>query len=179
MSQVLTVTVAACSVLIALWAIYSLASRKGKIGSVIVLLVLLAYVGALHFFFGFPSFTGALAKGPSQLTEASHSEAPLVFALFVMMVLGMFADYLYSYLDAPKGSLEFEWRSFLKPIVVSPLVFVPLAGSLQNENVDLSHFSIPVFMLFLVAFENGFLWRGYFERKLKDSRNAPNPGGAS
>jgi predicted permease len=169
MSQLLTAIVFICSLLAAIWTIYALASRGRKTASLVTLLALLAYVGALHFFLGFPSSPNVVAKG----AESEPSQAPLVLALFLLMVLGMLADYLYSYLDAPKGRVHFEWRSFLKPIVVSPLVFVPLAGSLQNENVDLSHFTIPVLMLFLVAFENGFLWRGYFERKVKDSRTAP------
>jgi hypothetical protein len=175
MSQLLTAIVLICSLLAAIWTIYRLTSTGRKIGRLLALLALLAYVWALHLFLGFPSSPTAVAKG----TESEPSQAPLVLALFFLMVLGMLADYLYSYLDAAKGSVHFEWRSFLKPIIVSPLVFVPLAGSLQNENVDLSHFTIPVLMLFLVAFENGFLWRGYFERKVRDSRNAPSSGGGS
>jgi hypothetical protein len=97
---------------------------------------------------------------------------PLVVALYLLMVLGMAAEYLYRFLDAKAGDSRFDWRSFVKPFVISPLVFVPLAASLQNANVDLSHFDIPLLMLFLVAFENGFLWRGYFARKLAPSADA-------
>jgi hypothetical protein len=82
------------------------------------------------------------------------------------MLLGMAAEYLYHYLDSKSEERKFDWASFIKPFLVSPLVFVPLAASLQNANIDSSRVDIPRLMVCLVAFENGFLWRGYFTRKL-------------
>ena len=128
------------------------------------MIVLLLYLALLHFAFGFPSLSAVVAKGGSET-----GAGPLVLALFIFMLLGMGAEYLYHYMDSKPEEAKFDWRSFGKPFLVSPMVFVPLAASLQNAQVDLSSFNIPLLMLFLVAFENGFLWRGYFTRKLAQS----------
>lgn len=160
----MTVIVAAAAALLVLWTAWQFRSSTRRIPGVLAIIVLVLYLTLLHFSFGFPSFPAGIAKG-----ETEANAGPLVLALFVFMVLGMGAEYLYHYLDAKPQETKFDWRSFVKPFLVSPLVFVPLAASLQNAKVDLSHFDIPLLMLFLVAFENGFLWRGYFTRKMAQS----------
>jgi hypothetical protein len=160
----MTVIVAASALLLVLWAAWQFRSSRRRIAAAISVIALVLYLSLLHFAFGFPSFPVEVAKG-----ETNPDVGPLVLALFVFMVLGMGAEYLYHYLDSKPGETKFDWRSFVKPFLVSPLVFVPLAASLQNAKVDLSTFNIPLLMLFLVAFENGFLWRGYFTRKLAQS----------
>ena len=84
----------------------------------------------------------------------------------------MLADVLYQHFDTDTPALKqaFDVRAFILPILISPLVFMPLAVSLQNANLDLSRFDAPRLMVFLVAFENGFLWRGYLKRRLTESR---------
>jgi len=59
-------------------------------------------------------------------------------------------------------------------------VFIPLASSLQSVNLDLT-LGIPRFMLFLVAFENCFLWRDYFSRKMSgaEAPTSINPPAAA
>ena len=167
----MTVIVAASAVLLALWAAWQLRSPASRIQGVVGTVVLVLYLALLHFAFGFPSLQAAVAKGKTEGT------GPLVLALFVFMILGMGAEYLYHCLDSNPEEVKFDWRAFVKPFLVSPMVFVPLAASLQNAQVDLSSFNIPLLMLFLVAFENGFLWRGYFTRKLAPamSGNQPKP----
>jgi formate hydrogenlyase subunit 3/multisubunit Na+/H+ antiporter MnhD subunit len=158
----MTVIVAASALLLVLSSAWQLRSRR--ISGVLAIIVLVLYLALLHFAFGFPSFPAEVAKG-----ETNADAGPLVLALFISMVLGMGAEYLYHYLDSKPQETKFDWRTFVKPFLVSPMVFVPLAASLQNAKVDLSSFNIPLLMLFLVAFENGFLWRGYFTRKLAQS----------
>jgi hypothetical protein len=160
----MTLVVAACAVLIGLLAARQFRSSAGRVRGVLGIAALFLYIGLLHFAFAFPSLPADLPKSGNETNAGA-----LVLGLFVFMVLGMGAEYLYHYLDAKTGEMKFDWRSFLKPFLVSPLVFVPLAASLQNAKVDLSSFNIPLLMLYLVAFENGFLWRGYFTRKLAQS----------
>ncbi len=160
----MTVIVATSVVLLVLWAAWQFRSSKRRLPGVLAIVVLVLYIVLLHFAFGFPSPPAGFAKG-----ETEPDVGPVVLALFVFMLLGMGAEYLYHYLDTRPAEAKFDWRTFVKPFLVSPLVFVPLAASLQNAKVDLSHFDIPLLMLFLVAFENGFLWRGYFTRKLAQS----------
>jgi membrane protease YdiL (CAAX protease family) len=160
----MTVTVALSAGLFFLWTAWQLRFAKRRIPGALAIVALVLYLIFLHFAFGFPSLPTESAKGGNPGTGSSVG--PLILSLFVFMLLGMGAEYLYHYLDSKPEERKFDWRSFVKPFVVSPLVFVPLAASLQNAEVDLSHFDIPLLMLFLVAFENGFLWRGYFTRKL-------------
>ena len=160
----MTVVVAVSALLLLFWIASQFRSSTRRIPDALALLVLLLYLALLHFAFGFPSPPTDFAKG-----GADTDVGPVVLALFIFMLLGMGAEYLYHYLDAKPEGTKFDWRSFVKPFLVSPLVFVPLAASLQNAKVDLSRFDIPLLMLFLVAFENGFLWRGYFTRKLAQS----------
>ena len=163
MPLIMTVIVAVSSLLLVLWTAWQFRSSGRRVQAILAIVVLVFYIALLHFAFGFPSLPSDFAKGP----EADVR--PLVLALFVFMLLGMGADYLYHYLDAKPEERKFDWGSLVKPFLVSPLVFVPLAASLQAAKVDLSSFNIPLLMLYLVAFENGFLWRGYFARKLAQS----------
>lgn len=122
--------------------------------------LLALYILFLHYLFGFPALDLASSKGPG-----SGDFFLLSSALYVCMVAGMGAEYLYHYLDASDpGRRRFEVGTFVKPFLISPMVFMPLLTSLQNANLDLSRFDAARLMVFLVAFENGFLWRGYFAR---------------
>jgi hypothetical protein len=168
MPGLLTGIVAGCLLLLLGWSALQLKISKSRPGAVVILLVLVAYAVVLHYAFGFPVSSSEESKGP----ESSPSLLPLVLALYLFMLAGMAAEYLYHFLDANSANSRFDWRTFLKPFLVSPLVFVPLAASLQNAKVNLSQFDIPLLMIFLVAFENGFLWRGYFNRKLAESAAA-------
>jgi hypothetical protein len=139
--------------------------RSGRWPSFILSLVgLLLYVLLLRLLFGFPVPRVEIAKGPTQ-----NHFLLLSVAMFFCMLLGMAAESLYRYFDTPADKRHFDTGTFIKPFLVSPLVFIPLAASLENANLDLSQLDAPRLMVFLVAFENGFLWRGYFSRKLAES----------
>jgi len=139
------------------------------------LLGLALYVLLLHSLFGFPSLEELQSKGGE-----GNQFLVLALAMYACMLVGMAAEYLYHYFDGPSPvAKKFDIGTFLKPFLISPLVFVPLAASLQSANLDLSHFDAPRLMVFLVAFENGFLWRGYFSRKLSESAKGAEPAGAA
>src|SRR5215831_10868118 len=144
------------------WVVYRQFRQPRRVTLVASLVALGIYLAALHWTFGFPSVVGAESK--SGETTAPVFPA-IVLYMYVAMVLGMVSEYLYNYLDAGHSERGFDLGSLIKPVLVSPLVFIPLASSLQTASVDLT-LGIPRFMLFLVAFENGFLWRGYFSRKM-------------
>ena len=150
------------------WTAWQLRFRATRASAAVGLVTLVGYLAIIWYAFDFRAQFSELAKGEVPRPNV----LPLVVALYLFMVVGMAAEYLYRFLDANPGDSKFDWRTFAKPFVVSPLVFVPLAASLQNAKVDLSHFDIPLLMLFLVAFENGFLWRGYFTRKLAPAADA-------
>ena len=85
-------------------------------------------------------------------------EYALIAVVFVCILLGMAARYFF-YLRG-----EFKWRSFLKPFLISPMVFFPLLGTIpfgnQIEPIQWISFA-------LLAFQNGFFWRVVFERAKK------------
>jgi hypothetical protein len=130
--------------------------------------VLVLYGLFLHYLFGFPALGTGYPKGPE-----NGNFLLLASAMYICMVAGMGAEYLYHHLDTDEAHRrKFEVGTFLKPFLVSPLVFMPLVTSLQNANIDLSRFDAARLMVFLVAFENGLLWRGYFARNSGRSRIA-------
>lgn len=74
--------------------------------------------------------------------------------MFVCTLIGIAAHYYY-YM---KG--KFAWRTFLKPFIISPIVLLPLIGSVQGtsglEPIQMVSFGI-------LAFQNGFFWKEVFE----------------
>lgn len=100
-----------------------------------------------------------------RLGGSSHRQAfgqgqeyALIAVVFVCILLGMAARYVF-YLRG-----KFKWRSFLKPFLISPMVFFPLLGTIpfgnQIEPIQWISFA-------LLAFQNGFFWRVVFERAKK------------
>ncbi|MCI5157679.1 MAG: hypothetical protein D3906_04425 [Candidatus Electrothrix sp. AUS1_2] len=83
--------------------------------------------------------------------------------MFLCTMLGIMAHYVF-YL---KG--KFSWRAFLKPLVISPIVFLPLVGSVQSltglEPMQMISFAI-------LAFQNGFFWKEVFGRVEKKKKKA-------
>lgn len=66
---------------------------------------------------------------------ANHSFGPREDAItlgltFACVVLGMIAHYVY---DLRGG---FRWLDFLRPLVVSPIVFLPLLGTVRDPSLN-------------------------------------------
>lgn len=167
-----TVIVAVCATLLLVWVIWRHYSSPKWSTLVLNLLGLVLYILLLRALFGFPNFESPQSKGP----QDNHFLA-IALAMYVCMLVGMAAEYLYHYFETSSSQpRKFELGTFVKPFLVSPLVFMPLAASLQGANQDFSNFDAPRLMVFLVAFENGFLWRGYFSRKMAESGQAATQG---
>lgn len=79
----------------------------------------------------------------------------VVVVMCVCVVLGIAARYIF-YL---KGS--FSWLEFVKPLCISPIVLLPLIGSVQTSR-ELA--SVQVISFALLAFQNGFFWQVVLER---------------
>jgi len=77
----------------------------------------------------------------------------------------MVSHYFYSRFDAPRRKRKIEVGRLLAPIFVSPIVFLPLASVLETSGSAPTRGSHLI--LLLVAFENGFFWREFFENRLK------------
>ncbi|HZF13025.1 MAG TPA: hypothetical protein VFE33_29900 [Thermoanaerobaculia bacterium] len=111
------------------------------------LLVVAALV--LRFTTGFPEPASRQSFGSGSIS------LPILVLLFVCILVGMAARYVF-YLRG-----RFSWMSFLKPLCVSPIVLLPLLGTLQGSA---ALEPIQVISFCLLAFQNGFFWRVVFER---------------
>jgi hypothetical protein len=88
------------------------------------------------------------------------------------MVVGMASHYLYNLLmKSARTRQPFDLRRFIAPIFASPIVFIPLLGAFQSADIDLTNLMLPKYMVFLVAFENGFFWRELVENRTKEQRS--------
>lgn len=123
--------------------------------------------GVLVFSFDLLSF-GLVGRGRD--TDDVLLEIALSVLMFLAMLLGMGAAYLYARLSAPQAERPpFDLGLFLAPIFTSPLVFIPLVASYGDIWTDIvANPDTTVgakLMIFLVAFENGFFWKVIFDRR--------------
>ncbi len=113
-------------------------------------LILAAVVGLLRLTTGFPT--------PKQ-GFGGVSVLLAVGVMLVCTVLGMAGRYLF-YQDE-----KFAWGSFLRPLVIAPIILLPLIGTMQGmtelEAMQLISFG-------MLAFQNGFFWREVFKKVRKE-----------
>jgi hypothetical protein len=93
--------------------------------------------------------TGRLAFG------SGASPTAAVAIMFAGIMLGIAARYLF-YSKGP-----FSWADFLKPLCISPIVLLPLIGSVQAVK---EFETMQVISFGLLAFQNGFFWQVILER---------------
>jgi hypothetical protein len=90
-----------------------------------------------------------------------------VIILYICMLVGMGFHSLYVRLMKPAPTRQpFDFGTFIAPVFASPIVFIPLLGAFQNADVDLASLTLPKYMIFFVAFQNGFFWK-----EIVDNRN--------
>jgi hypothetical protein len=139
-------------------------AREKKINRLLFWLVVLAGCGAAYFYI-FRGNRSIASKGEQP------NQAGFVVVLYLCMFLGMVCHYFYSRFLKAKGEREpFDWGNFLVPIFASPIVFVPLLGAFQNADVDLTNLTMPKFMVFFVAFQNGFFWKEVVDNRGKEQK---------
>ena len=76
--------------------------------------------------------------------------------LYITMLAGMFSKYLWDY-TAPNTRKRFNFRLFIRPVIVSPIVFAVLWTVTGNK--------ISV-ITFCFSFQNGFFWQAILERRM-------------
>jgi hypothetical protein len=76
-------------------------------------------------------------------------------AMFGAIVLGVAARYIF-YLQG-----KFSWLDFVKPLCISPILLLPLIGSIQSvKNLE----PMQTVSFALLAFQNGFFWQAVLQR---------------
>ena len=113
-----------------------------------ILIWVVAIVIALLYF---QQTTGRIAfgDGPSRIVAISVT--------FVATLVGIAAHYFFNL----EKRADFDWFTLFKPLLITPIVILPLVGSMQqNANIEM----MQLVMLGLLAFQNGFFWRAVFEK---------------
>ena len=135
--------VSACLVVSALLALVDYIHRRSWRRFIAYLVALFAIALVLRLTTGFPF------PGSKQAFGGGASPLLAVALMFVGVILGIAATYVFNLTSS------FSWHDFVRPLVVSPLVLLPLIGSVQGaalEPVQLVCFSV-------LAFQNGFFWQ--------------------
>jgi hypothetical protein len=97
------------------------------------------------------------SKGPEQSTNWTK-----IALMYTAMLAGISAQYVF-FLDADSAIRP---RALIKPILASPIVFIPLVSAYQSAPTAAA-FSAADLMLILVAFQNGFFWKMIFDKQSK------------
>lgn len=102
---------------------------------------------------------------PSSARTRGDAETAALVVSYIAMVLGMMAHYIYAKAEKGETRLTIEWMRFLMPILASPIVFIPLV-SIAGEVGSTGHlFERAKVMVYLVAFQNGFFWKHFFDQR--------------
>src|SRR5436309_4203722 len=98
-----------------------------------------------------------IVRPPWQGEPASRGEGRgiVILLLYGAMLAGMLAHYLYLRFERPRNRrTRFDLGNFLAPVLVSPIVFLPLASVFESIQSSPAALDASRLMLFLVAFEN-------------------------
>jgi hypothetical protein len=113
----------------------------------------------------------ATALVPAPTATRGAEEIASVVLCYVCMLLGMMAEYGYTKAERADTTVKFELLPFLMPIFASPIVFIPLLSLMTEDAMSGGAFTRAKLMVYLVAFQNGFFWKSFFEQR----RLAPRP----
>jgi hypothetical protein len=106
----------------------------------------------------------ALAE-PVESKGTVHETLAIAFC-YAAMLLGMVAQYAYR--QAETRDFQFDPAAFFMPIFASPIVFVPLLTVIGEVNTS-GALATPKLMVYLIAFQNGFFWRGFFAGRSQEA----------
>ena len=141
--------------------IYKFIKSKNWKNLIFQILIIVICFGFLYFFF--------YAQEEVTTRGGGNNDVYLVIVLYIFMLLGMLAQYLYTRFEQPKSKRKkFDFGLFMAPVFASPIIFIPLLAALQNANINFKELTTAKLMVFFVAFENGFFWKEYFDNRRKE-----------
>jgi hypothetical protein len=128
------------SILVALFS-FLLDKNVFRLGAYVAGFLIL--IAALYLTIGFPFSVQRQSFGEGISAELC------VAIMFVAVILGIMATYAFNLADA------FSWQEFARPVVVSPLILLPLIGSVQGASLQ----PLQLICFAILAFQNGFFWQ--------------------
>jgi hypothetical protein len=135
-----------CLSLYALLILADLRRRRWTVALVEVASLVAVVVG-LHEAVGFPT---------TRISFGGASPGLAIAIMLICVVAGIAANGVFY-----SNNQALSWRSTLKPIVISPIVLLPLLGSIQGS----SRFqTLQLVSLACLAFQNGFFWKAILDK---------------
>ena len=108
-------------------------------------------------------------SSPEIAPKGDAGDVALAVIMATCMLLGMLSQFLYRHFGRPRAERPaFDWGMFIAPVFASPIVFIPLLTAFQNANVDLNRLTVPKLLIFVVAYQNGFFWKEFFDLKQRE-----------
>ena len=89
---------------------------------------------------------------------------------YLSMLLGMIAQYFYKQAERGDKAFSFAPLEFMMPIFASPIVFIPLL-TITEEMALSGAFTKAKLIMYLVAFQNGFFWKSFFDQRQKTAEH--------
>ena len=102
---------------------------------------------------------------PPLVRSRGDGEGATLVVCYLAMLLGMAAHYFYAQAEAGNKTPTIEWLPFLMPILASPIVFIPLVTLAGEVTSAGGVFTRARIMVYLVAFQNGFFWKHFFDQR--------------
>ena len=150
MPRTVTIVLLACMSMYALTIVLELIQSKNVKRLLLEAGAIAAVFVALNLTTGFPRIRVAFGGTPPEAAIA---------LMFVCVLLGIAARYFF------RQRAKFSWRSFLKPMCISPMILLPLVGSVEGSS---GLQSIQLISFGVLAFQNGFFWEVVLEKAKKD-----------
>ena len=112
----------------------------------LVITILVALI--LHISTGFPS---------SIQTFGGFNQLSTIFLMLICVLLGMIGNYFFHFKN------RFDWLTFIKPFFISPIVLLPLIGTVNNTEIK----TMQLISLLFISFQNGFFWKEVYNKAQK------------
>lgn len=106
---------------------------------------------------------------PAAVATRGDGEGATLVVSYLAMLAGMVAHYVYAQAERGAKTLTVEWLPFFMPILASPIVFIPLVSLAGEVATSGSIVSRARVMVYLVAFQNGFFWKHFFDQRKREA----------
>lgn len=90
-------------------------------------------------------------------TFGGYSPERAILLMLVAVIAGIVSNYFFHLKE------KFNWLTFIKPLFISPIVVLPLIGTVNNTQIE----TIQLVSLILIAFQNGFFWKEVYNKAQK------------
>ena len=94
------------------------------------------------------------------------SEGWILWGLYLFTLLGIFGHHVFVQIKGLKErgkQRKLRWMPILKPLIISPLIFLAVLNQLEQISVHANSLKV-IITQFILAFQNGFFWKTVIEQ---------------